>query len=53
MVRYWMEQVRTYKDEDADVFLLGNKIDIADKRVISYDEGKVNSHKHIVTLQLL
>ena len=35
----WIEQARQIRGEDLLIFLVGNKIDDADKREVSTDEG--------------
>ena len=38
-VEKWMEQIHKNAPENVQVVLVGNKIDMEDKRVVSTDEG--------------
>jgi len=38
-VRNWIEDIREHSPQTVLIFLIGNKIDLEEKRVISYDEG--------------
>ena len=37
---HWAEQVRTYSWDNTKVVLVGNKCDLEDQRVVSYEQGK-------------
>ena len=38
-VQNWIEDIRNQSPKTVLIILIGNKIDLEDKRVISYDEG--------------
>eukprot|EP00933_Yihiella_yeosuensis_P076712 TRINITY_DN8660_c0_g1_i1.p1 TRINITY_DN8660_c0_g1~~TRINITY_DN8660_c0_g1_i1.p1 ORF type:complete len:236 (-),score=32.15 TRINITY_DN8660_c0_g1_i1:325-951(-) len=38
-VRSWMQEIQKYTDEGANVILVGNKVDLHSKRVVTSDEG--------------
>lgn len=35
----WLEETRTYSNEKITIVLVGNKTDLAGKRVVTYEEG--------------
>ena len=35
----WLEETKTYANDKITIMLIGNKTDLAQKRVVSYDEG--------------
>ena len=39
-VHDWCTQIKTYSWDNAQVILVGNKCDMEDERVISYERGK-------------
>lgn len=39
-VKFWLKELRTYSNPDIQIFLIGNKCDLEDKRVVSYDTAK-------------
>lgn len=39
-VEDWLTQINTYSSDDAQVILVGNKCDMEDERVISFERGK-------------
>ncbi|XP_026474004.1 ras-related protein Rab-3-like, partial [Ctenocephalides felis] len=39
-VQDWVTQIKTYSWDNAQVILVGNKCDMEDERVISYERGK-------------
>ena len=45
-VQNWIEDIRNQSSKTVLIILVGNKIDLEDKRVISYDEGNEFSMKN-------
>ena len=39
-IEMWLKELRTHSNPDAKVFLIGNKVDLENERVISKDEGE-------------
>ena len=39
-VKVWIEQARQIRGDDLSIFLVGNKIDLADKRQVGTEEGQ-------------
>lgn len=39
-VQDWCTQIKTYSWENAQVVLVGNKCDMEDERIVSWDRGK-------------
>ena len=39
-VQDWLTQIKTYSWDNAQIILVGNKCDMGDERVISYERGK-------------
>ena len=39
-VQDWLTQIKTYSWDNAQVILVGNKCDMEDERVISFERGK-------------
>ena len=39
-IEMWLRELRTHSNPDAKVFLIGNKIDLTNQRVISTEEGQ-------------
>ena len=39
-IRHWLDQIHTHADNSVNLILVGNKIDDADRRVVSTDEGR-------------
>lgn len=38
-VKYWIKEIKEYCNRNASILLVGNKIDLESKRVVSYQEG--------------
>eukprot|EP01015_Nassula_variabilis_P021889 TRINITY_DN3955_c0_g1_i1.p2 TRINITY_DN3955_c0_g1~~TRINITY_DN3955_c0_g1_i1.p2 ORF type:complete len:226 (-),score=35.77 TRINITY_DN3955_c0_g1_i1:41-679(-) len=38
-VKYWMSEIDKYAQESVNRLLVGNKVDLSDKRKVSYEEG--------------
>ena len=38
-IRQWMEQIQAHADSNVNKILIGNKFDLAQKRVVTHDEG--------------
>ena len=45
-IQNWIEDIRNQSPKTVLIILIGNKIDLEDKRVISYDEGNEFAIKH-------
>ena len=39
-ISYWMNEIRVNKTDDTKILIVGNKIDLGDKRVVSFEEAK-------------
>ena len=46
----WLNEIRTKGNPDVKIFLVGNKIDLEDKREISTEEGKLFYENHKLNL---
>lgn len=47
-VRQWLNEIDRYASDNVNKLLVGNKCDLTDKRVVSYEAGKVIIAEHIV-----
>ena len=50
-MQYWVEQARTIRGDDLSIFLVGNKIDDAEKRQVSTNEGEQRAQDLRVSFQ--
>jgi GTPase SAR1 family protein len=56
-VKQWLNEIDRYASENVNKLLVGNKCDLAENRVVSYEAGKVffcfvfplPSHKYLLT----
>jgi small GTP-binding protein len=48
-VDYWSDFTKTNAPEGVPLFLVGNKVDLFDLRVVTFDEGKAWSEEHGLT----
>ncbi len=39
-IRKWMEDIKTYAEENVNLILIGNKLDLEEKRAVTIDEAK-------------
>lgn len=39
-LKFWVDQARENGNENLTMMLVGNKVDLEDKRVVSYAEGE-------------
>jgi Ras-related protein Rab-1A len=42
-VKQWLNEIDRYASENVNKLLVGNKCDLAESRVVSYETGKVTS----------
>jgi Ras-related protein Rab-1A len=47
-VRNWLDDVRAYAHENVDVMLVGNKVDLEDKRQVDYNTAKNFANEHLI-----
>ena len=45
-VNYWMDQLKTHASDGTQILLVGNKLDLADKRQVSTVEGEAFAKEH-------
>jgi Ras-related protein Rab-1A len=41
-VKQWLNEIDRYASENVNKLLVGNKCDLTDKKVVSYETGKVH-----------
>ena len=49
----WLKELKTHANPDIKVFLIGNKIDLIDKRQVTDDEAKKFKDDSMINLYLL
>ena len=47
-VRQWLNEIDRYASDNVNKLLVGNKCDLTDKRVVSYEAGKVITAESII-----
>jgi GTPase SAR1 family protein len=47
-VKQWLQEIDRYATEGVNKLLVGNKSDMADKKVVDYTVAKVRYHRHAV-----
>lgn len=45
-VKQWLNEIDRYASENVNKLLVGNKCDLAENRVVSYEAGKVTFSLH-------
>ena len=45
----WIEQIRDIREENVIIFLVGNKTDLVEQRVVSFEEGEARAEELCVT----
>jgi len=45
-VKQWLNEIDRYASENVNKLLVGNKCDLAENRVVSYEDGKVTFSLH-------
>ena len=48
-IEMWLRELRTHSNPDAKVFLIGNKIDLTEQRIIKTEEGESYAKKNNLT----
>lgn len=52
-VKQWLNEIDRYASENVNKLLVGNKCDLAENRVVSYEAGKVICSSIICTYPVL
>ena len=48
-VKQWLQEIDRYATEGVNKLLVGNKSDMADKKVVEYTVAKVSCPQHLAT----
>lgn len=47
-IRNWLDDVRAYAHENVDIMLVGNKVDLEDKRQVDHNTAKNFANEHLL-----